>query len=294
MKHTFGQLGTEPHIPTVSLDERTIGRILMDMGKLKSEDIARIFTLHREKGLRFGEAARLLRLVTDADVQYALSIQFNYPYLRSGQGVLGSEVIAAHHPFVPQAEVVRDLRTRLLLHWFNSERRALAIISPYARDGRTYLAANLAVAFSQLGEKTLLIDADLRAPRQHRIFGLVGGVGLSQVLSGRAEIDAAEPIPYFENLVVLAAGAAPPNPLEMLSRPEFPQLIAEAEKRFTVIIIDTSADARGSDATIVSARARGVLMLARQDETRVSDLQRLGASVSSFGAHVVGTVLNRM
>lgn len=294
MKHTFGQLGPEPHIPTVSVDERTIGRILMDMGKLKPEDIARIFTLHREKGLRFGEAARILRLVTDADVQYALSIQFNYPYLRPDQGVLGSEVIAAHHPFVSQAEVLRDLRTRLLLHWFNSERRTLAIISPYARDGRTYLAANLAVAFSQLGEKTLLIDADLRTPRQHRIFGLVGGVGLSQVLSGRAEIDAAEPIPYFENLAVLAAGAPPPNPLEMLSRPEFPQLIAEAEKRFTVIIVDTSADARGSDATIVSARARGVLMLARQDETRISDLQRLGASVSSFGAHVVGTVLNRI
>src|SRR5262245_12032936 len=82
-----------------NVDDRPIGRILMDMGKLRAKDIDRIFITHREKGLRFGEAARALRLVKDADIQQALSIQFNYPYLRTGQSALGREIYAARDPF---------------------------------------------------------------------------------------------------------------------------------------------------------------------------------------------------
>lgn len=275
------------------VEDRTIGRILVDMGKLKPRDVSRVFNLHREKGLRFGEAARKLRLVSAEDVQYALSVQFNYPYLKPGQGMLGPELVVAHEPFDGQAEVLRDLRTQLILEWLGSERKVLAVASPDPRDGRSYLAANLAVAFAQLGEKTLLIDADLRVPRQHRIFGMVNGLGLAHVLSGRAGIEVAEHISYFENLSVLAAGAVPPNPLELLSRTEYQRLLAEARKNFTIIIIDTPASARGSDAKIVSARADGALFVARQDGTRLLDLERLRRAVAACGVPVVGTVLNR-
>ena len=99
-----------------TLEDRPIGRILVDMGKLKPRDVDRVFSLHREKGLRFGEAARRLKLVKDDDVQYALSIQFSYPYLKPGQGALGPELVVAHAPFDPQSEILRDLRTQLLLH----------------------------------------------------------------------------------------------------------------------------------------------------------------------------------
>lgn len=275
-----------------SVDDRPIGRILVDMGKLKPKDVGRVFALHREKGLRFGEAARRLRLVKDADVEYALSIQFNYPYLKPGQGVLGPELVVAHEPFDGQAEVLRDLRTQLLLHWVNGERKVLAIVSPNEKDGRSFLAANLAVVFAQLGEKTLLIDADLRFPRQHRIFGINNGVGLAHVLRGRAGVEAAEQVAYFDNLTVLAAGATPPNPLELLSRAELPGLLAEARKKFTVIVIDTPAGLRGSDAQVVSARADGVLIVARQNQTRLADLERLRRTVAACNVQVVGTVLN--
>jgi len=277
---------------TGSLDDRPIGRILVDMGKLKPKDVGRVFALHREKGLRFGEAARKLRLVKDADVEYALSVQFNYPYLRPNQGLLGQDLVVAHDPFDGEAEILRDLRTQLLLHWVNGERKVLAIVSPDAGDGRSFVAANLAVVFAQLGEKTLLIDADLRSPRQHRIFGITDGVGLAHVLRGRAGIEAAERVAYFDNLTVLAAGAAPPNPLELLSRAELPGLLSEVRKNFTVILIDTPAGARGSDAQVVSARADGVLMVARQNRTKVTDLERLRRTVAACNVQVVGTVLN--
>lgn len=279
--------------PAASLEDRPIGRILLDMGKLKRRDIDRVFALHRQEGLRFGEAARKLRLVKDADIQLALSVQFNYPYLRSGQGALAPELIAAQEPFDPQAEALRDLRTQLLLHWVGPERKVLAVVSTDPGDGRSFLAANLAVVFAQLGEKTLLIDADLRLPRQHRLFGQGHGPGLAQVLSGRGGIDSAERVAYFDSLWLLAAGAAPPNPLELLCRTEFARLLEEARKRFTLVVLDTPAAARGSDAKIASARADGVLVVARQGRTQMEDLARLCRAVGANGVPLAGTVLNR-
>lgn len=289
----------ERHEPTLDngdsgVENRTIGKILVDMGKLKPRDAARVFTLHRDKGIRFGEAARKLKLVKEHDIRHALSVQFNYPYLKPGQGALGPELVVAHDPFDAQSEALRDLRTHLLLQWLSPERRALAIVSPRARDGRSYLAANLAVVFAQLGEKTLLIDADLRVPRQHRIFGVTNTVGLAQTLSSRAGIEVAERISYFENLTLLPAGAVPPNPLELLSRQNFSRLLAEARKDFTVILVDTPAATRGSDARMASARCDGVLMVARQDQTMISELANLQQAVSAYGVQVVGAVLNRI
>ena len=275
-----------------TLDDRPIGRILVDMGKLRPRDVDRVFHLHREKGLRFGEAARKLRLVKDADVQYALSLQFSYPYLRPGQGAIGPELVTAHAPGDPQSEILRDLRTQLLLHWVNPDHKVLVVTSPDPRDGRSYLSANLAVVFAQLGEKTLLIDGDLRHPRQHRIFGLTNGAGLAQVLSGRAGHDAAAQVPYFENLHLLPAGAAPPNPLELLSRSELPRLLSDYRKRFNVIVVDTPAAARGSDARVVAARADGALILARTDRTRNAALEGLAGAITASGTPVIGTVLN--
>jgi chain length determinant protein tyrosine kinase EpsG len=277
-----------------NVDERPLGRILVDMGKLRPKDVDRIFIAHREKGLRFGEAARELRLVKDADIQQALSIQFNYPYLRTGQSALGREIFAARDPFDQQSEALRDLRTQLLLHWISEEHKVLAVVSPDTGDGRSVLAANLAVAFAQLGEHTLLIDADMRRPRQHRLFGHGNGPGLAQVLSGRSGIEAAERVSYFDSLWLLSAGAAPPNPLELLSRLTLPALLHEARKRFKIVLLDTPANSRGSDARITAARADGVLALVRQDRTRLADFEGLCRVMRGSGAQVAGTVLNRI
>jgi chain length determinant protein tyrosine kinase EpsG len=278
---------------TVEIDERTIGRILVDMGKLKPVDEARVFKLHREKSIRFGEAAHRLRLVSNADIQYALSVQFGLPYVYGAPGGLSQELVAAHDPFDRQLEALRDLRAQLLLHWFGPDRKVLAIVSNEPGDGRSYVAANLAVLFAQLGERTLLIDADLRFPRQHRIFRLMAGRGLAHALYARGMTGSAEKVPYFENLFVLAAGAVPPNPSELLSRPELSNLLAEAARRYSVVLIDTSASLRGSDAQLVAARSGGALMVARQDRTQLGQLRRLQDAIVRSGAQVAGAVLNR-
>jgi hypothetical protein len=143
----------------------------------------------------------------------------------------GSELVVACDPFHACAEELRALRTQLVIRWDNAgvKARRLAIVSPGAQEGRSYLAANLAVAFAQLGQRTLLVDADLRAPRQHALFGLDAASGLAALLAGRAGREVLRALPDFGPLSVLPAGAPPPNPQELLSRPALGALLGELQ-----------------------------------------------------------------
>ena len=270
--------------------QRTIGAILIARGRITAADAARAARLQDAKGLRFGEACVKLGLATPADVERALSEQFGYPCLHPGESHLGNELVAAYKPFDLEVEAMRALRTELLLRWINPDRRMLAICSPARGDGRSYLAANLAVAFSQLGKGTLLVDADMRQPRQHEIFNLGNRAGLSDTLAGRGGADLAKPVAYFSRLWVFAAGPVPPNPLELLSSSEFPNLLEQLKQRFEVVLIDTPAASAGADAQMIAIRAGGALVLAREGKTRFRELQALAASVAGGNAVVVGSV----
>ena len=273
------------------IENRPIGQILVDLGKLRERDAARVFDYQRRKRLLFGEAARKLRLVDRADVDGALAIQFNFPVLQRGQGTLSTELVTAHDPGHAHAEAIREVRAQLLTRWLSPERKVLVVASAASRDGRSYLAANLAVSFAQQGEKTLLVDGDLRAPRQHRIFGLRRGLGLAHALAGGLGLEVAEPIAYFDDLRVLAAGAAPPNPLELLGRGALQRLLAEARKLYTVVIVDTPPRARAADALVLAARADGALLLARRRATRLAELDALRREIAAYGTPVPGVVL---
>ncbi|MGH8636576.1 MAG: chain length determinant protein tyrosine kinase EpsG [Burkholderiales bacterium] len=274
--------------------DRSIGKILLDSGKLKPGDAERALRLSKDKGIRFGEACTQLKLVEQSDIDRALSDQFDYPYLRPGDGNLSAELVAAYQPFSEQVEALRALRTQLLLRWFSTERKALAIVSPSPGDGRSYLAANLAIVFSQLGEKTLLIDADMRDARQHALFKLPNQYGLSALLSRRINGAAIERVGHFANLSILPAGATPPNPLELVSRPEFAELMARESAGYDVVLIDTPAADASADAQAIAARARGALVIAREGRSRLESLSRLGFAIQSTQAEVVGCVLNRI
>lgn len=274
--------------------ERSIGAILIDTGRLKAGDAERILRLQHEQGLRFGDAAKALGLISDADIQFALSQQFDYPYLQAGQSKVDAEVIAAYHPFSRKVEALRALRSQLMLRWFDvvPERKALAIVSPGPNEGRSWLASNLAVVFSQLGERTLLIDADLRSPAQHRLFGIENRVGLSTLLSGRSSPDAIQRIPELLGLSVLPAGATPPNPQELLARPVLPQLLAQFGTQYDVIILDTPPGNQYADGQTLSVRAGAAAMVARRDRTHSRQFRAYAESLRQANCTVVGSVLN--
>ena len=273
---------------------RAIGAILIDTGRLTAENAERILRRQKETGQRFGDAALELRLLTDEDIRFALASQFDYPYLPAGDNSLSHEVVAAYRPFSPVVEQLRALRSQLLLRWLDSEtkRRTLAIVSPDHSEGRSFIAANLAVVFSQLGERTLLIDADLRSPRQHEIFHLDNTRGLSGLLSGRASNDAIVRIPSLVGLSVLPAGVVPPNPQELLGRPAFVELLSKFSNDFDVVIIDTPATGKFADAQTVAARAGGALLVARQNLSSLPEIAQLSSNLQQSGAMLVGSILN--
>lgn len=273
--------------------ERHIGALLVDSRKLSVEDAERILRFQKEKGLRFGEAAIKLGLVTEADIQQALSKQFDYPVVLPGESNLSAELVAAYEPTSKQVEAFRALRSQLMLRWFTPEKepRALAIVSSERGAGRSYMSANLAIVFSQLGERTLLVDADLRHPRQHQLFGLPNAHGLSTVLSERIE-DSIQRVPSLVDLSVITSGPIPPNPQELLSRLAFTKQLEKAGMEFDIIIIDTSPIGQFADAQTVAVRAGGALVVARKDRTRIGTLRELGDKLKHASAKVVGLVLN--
>ena len=113
-----------------------------------------------------------------------------------------------------QAESFRAIRSQIMMRLFNEgqERRAIAVVSPDSGDGKTFFAANLAVTLAQLGGRTLLVDADMRGPRQHAVFGVDNSAGLSGILSGRAEAKVIQQVSGRAQPVCAAGGHHPPEP----------------------------------------------------------------------------------
>jgi len=272
---------------------KAIGALLVDAGCLASENVQRVLDYQKKAGLLFGEAGVAMGLLDEEDVQRALALQFGQTYLAPDSG-LGNELIAATDPNSAAVEHLRALRSQLMLRWFENDARqaALAVVSPGSGEGRSYITANLAVLFSQLGKRTLLIDADLRRPRQHHIFGLPGRIGLSSVLAGRAGWDAVCEIKALPDLWVLPAGATPPNPQELLARPGFGKLIQAFRSSYDVILVDTPAAENCADASTIATRAGAALMLACRDATSVPRVASLAEDLRQFGVTIVGAVLN--
>lgn len=272
----------------------SIGAALVSSGRLSLADAEKVLRFQHEKKLRFGEAAVQLGLVTQADIDLALSSQFDYPYLIAGQSDVSPEVSAAYAPFAPQTEILRSLRTQLMLRRFDAApgNNTLAIVSAERGEGRSYIAANLAVVFAQLGQNTLLIDADLRNPRQHRLFGVDDRVGLSALLSGRAGPEAILGVPHLPNLSLLPAGVRPPNPAELLARPLFPRLLEQVSDAFDVVLFDSPAWMDTADAQIIAVRAGAAVIVAKRNSARSWRVQGISAQAMEARASIVGAVLN--
>lgn len=284
----------QPAIPVIqpAVRDASIGKLLLEQGKITPGDAERVLRYQKDHQLRFGDAALALGLITEADIRQVLALQFDYPYLQPDQGAFSQALVAAYQPFSPQVEALRALRTQLVLRWFSEGHRALAVVSSASGEGCSYLAANLAVVFSQLGEQTLLVDANFRQPAQHRLFNLQETRGLSDILAGRAGMEAMSRIEAFVDLTVLGAGTEPPNPQELLSRTSFADFMQQAMQQFDVVIVDTSPANTTSDAQTVASRCGGALLTARLNQTRMVDLKNLQDQLTLSGVPIVGAVLN--
>ncbi len=276
--------------------DRSIGELIAEACKLKPEQVERILAQQRKTGMRFGEAAIELGLATTDDVLFALAQQYHYPYAAQDQRKLSPELVALNEPFSAQAESFRAIRSQVMKRVFNDQsgpRRALAIVSPNAGDGKTFFAANLAVTLAQLGGRTLLIDADMRGPRQHEVFNLSNPAGLAGILSGRAtQSPVVQQVPGVPGLFLLPVGNPPPNPLELVERPAFGLLMRELTAKFDYVVVDTPAAQYGADAAVIAERCGASLMLARRDVSRIAAVEEMAIELADDQPRLAGVVVN--
>jgi receptor protein-tyrosine kinase len=294
--------------------DQAIADALVLLYKLPDEAIQSIHQAKRALGLDFQEAALHTGLVTQRELDEAIEL-LRRQNQHEGRGIIeealrrrpssrelivwqgerlrpGKELILAHDPYCERSETIRSLRTELLMR--TQGRRssgAFAILSACAGEGRSQLAAELAIAFAQLGSRTLLVDADLRRPRQHLLFGADNSLGLAQAL-----VDGSSPRLYgiegLPQMALLPSGVLPPNPLELLSGNRFERAVTEWRRSYEFVVIDTPPVSKFSDGPAVASVAGNIVVLGRTNSTSFSMFTEMRRKLDTTNAWVVGAVMN--
>jgi protein-tyrosine kinase len=288
----LGRHGRASDAPTSRKPEQLLGSLLVAEGALSEDDIERVLREQAKSRELFGVTARRLGLVRDEQIFRALAVQYEFPF-RLGSRDLSPELFMAHDPYSSRAEAIRSLRSELLLRHLDDRRKVIAIVSARDGEGCSAVAANLAIAFAQAGERTLLIDANLRAPRQADLFRVADGLGLSSLLSGRAPLkQAMSHAESVDNLSMLCAGPIAPNPQELLGRVAFNYVMETLPAGYDAVVVDTPPLLRYADAQIISAGAGSCVISTRANETRLNELSACKAKLVPLGVDIVGIVVN--
>jgi protein-tyrosine kinase len=271
--------------------DQTIGAIIARAKGLNDVQVAEISRFQGEKGVKFGEAAVALGMASKEEILWALSQQFSYPYELGHQ----SELVVATSPFEDASEFFRDVRTQIiegLLH-VGTRGLSVAVCSAQPGDGKTYFASNLAVAFSQLGRRTLLVDGDMRAPRLGKLFGVeVSNTGLSTALSRQVDPTVHRPIDALPNLYVLPVGVIPPNPMELLQGDAFEQLAKSLTDRFDYVVYDTSSAHHGADCRVIAAQCHANVVVARKGSSAYQSTEKLVSQLRKRKPAFMAALLN--
>jgi len=203
------------------------------------------------------------------------------------------QLLSAYEPGHPHSERMRQLRTELLLrHHGQSGAMAIAVVGAAAGEGRSQLAAELAIVFAQLGRSTLLLDADMRNPRQHLLFGGEARDGLAQVIV-RGDSPTLFAVEGLPTLSVMTAGVCPANPIELLSDGRFESLLDELRGHFDFIVVDTPRFADYADGQVIATVVGHVLTVHRARFTPYRAARAMLRQLTSARADVLGAVLNR-
>ncbi len=212
---------------------------------------------------------------------------------RQGERVVPtSKLILAHDPDNPRSERLRALRTELLLmHEKSRGAYMIAVVSAEAGEGRSQLSGELALSFAQLGRRTLLVDADMRKPHQHLLFGSNNLIGLSQAIDGR-DAPYFSPVSGLPYMHLLTAGPVPPNPLELLSDGRFSSLLTTWRNAYEFIVFDTPPVSACADGLAVATVAAHSLVLSRAQHTTYKSTRSLMRRLGNTQSRVLGAVIN--
>ena len=201
-------------------------------------------------------------------------------------------LVAAHLPSSRLAEAYRSVRTGICFNALAESHRLIQVASPASGDGKSTLAANLAVSLAQSGKRTILVESDFRRPTVHKITGVSNDVGIVDVLRGTAELADAIQEVAVEELSVLPCGQRPGNPSELLTRPEYESLLEVLRDKFDYVVVDTPPILVVTDPCSVAARTDAVIFCIRLDRQTREFCRRALDQLRDVRADVVGLVIN--
>jgi len=276
--------------------ESRMGDACIASHRLTRAEVDNVLALQVQKQLRFGEAAVALGLLTESDVRELLNVQFNNAAFASPELMarISPTLAVLHAPESDAAQAIKRLRSELLVQMGEKRTLVMAVLSPAKGEGKSHIAASLAIAFAQLNIKTLLIDANLREPTQHGLFGLSNQTGLSTALVKRSSGTLDAMTELVSGFWILGSGPLPPNPLEMLTAPWFRSFLEPLEEQVTVIIVDTPAGGQWADAQMIAGQAGSALVVARKDVTLLSNFKSFHRALGFAGVDVLGVVFNQV
>jgi receptor protein-tyrosine kinase len=207
----------------------------------------------------------------------------------------GPALASAHDSASARSEALRSLRTELLMRLGTHQgAAAFAIVGARAGEGRSQLCAELALTFAQLAGRTLLVDANLRKPRQDKLFrGTRSDAGLAEVLLGKSHTLPLHRVTGPQHLALLSAGTPPPNPADLLSGNQFEHLVKDWSRSYDYVLVDTPPAGSFSDGIIIANAIRNVVLVAHQDKTSYSEVTELKRRLDATQARIIGAVLNK-
>jgi polysaccharide biosynthesis transport protein len=205
---------------------------------------------------------------------------------------IGEMVFTHHKPKSTTSEAYRAVRTALNFGIRGEGHKVIQVTSPDPGDGKSTLAGNLAVCMAQSGKRVLLVDADFRRPRVHKLFGAEPLVGLSSIIKGTSDLADAVVASEVENLYLLPCGPRPANPSELLSSPRFSEMIHVLREQYDIVLIDTPPVLAVTDPCVVAPRVDGVVLLIRITKHVRPHAKRALESLESLGANLLGIVVN--
>jgi len=225
----------------------------------------------------------------DIEERYNLPVLSSIPKSKAKKKPLCRLVL--EKPSSALAESFKTLRTSVLLSSADAPPRAILVTSMAPQDGKTSIASNLAITLAESGSRTVLIDADLRRPTVHEIFGLQNTAGLSTFIAGKSDIKVHE-YPAHKNLYIVTSGPKPPNPSEMLISKRLELFIGHFKKKFDFIILDTPPIISVSDALVMSKIVDASIIVVRFGKTTYQMMNHGMKQLEGIDAKVIGTVIN--
>jgi succinoglycan biosynthesis transport protein ExoP len=197
---------------------------------------------------------------------------------------------------VPAAfsEAIRAVRTAILFSSAEEGARSVVVTSTGPHEGKTVVSSSLAITLAQAGQRTIVVDADMRRPRMHEALGRSQEPGLSNVLVGEATLADATRATSVPNLTLLAAGHIPPNPVELLCSPRYVELIAELKRRYDWVVIDAPPVMPVTDAAVVANNSSGVIFVVGAEMTPRQSAAAAVEQLRGANAKFIGAVLNRV